>query len=272
MSQSNNAKNGPMASVRLLDLLKFIQDKDARLGLVLSLFILLLLVASWFLKTFGGVFTEDGLAGLFSTLGWLLVAAAGFVVFFKAIDGTIVPRLIVWYLAVIVLLTSSVFWLQAVLRTPLPFLIEARCFAEPWGQGCPFGPVQAAVISPAPKPEEEAAGLGPREAVIPEDYRVSVRFAGAVPRDAVTAVSQRLAENGWQLDRPAEGGARTARAAGVDQVRYFHDEDGEAAERLALVYNRTANWPGFEPLSIARIEGHQAQVPLGYLEVWTSVD
>ena len=95
-NSSEKNKDKPELS-GILGTLKFIQDKDARLGLVASIFVLLVLASSWFIRSYGGIATEDGLFGIFSTLFYFLIASAGFLIFFKAIDGTIVPRVIVWY-------------------------------------------------------------------------------------------------------------------------------------------------------------------------------
>lgn len=270
MPKSDNPKDGTLGSLRASDLLKFIQDKDARVGLVLSLFILFLLVSSWFFRSFGSVFADDGLWGLFTTLGWLLVAAAGFIVFFKAIDGTVVPRVIVWYFTIIALMTTSIFWVQAILRQPIPLLIEARCFVDPWGQACPLGPLEVAKVVPPPKDDDPTQATTPFS--IPRNNRVFVQFAGTLSRDDVTAASLLLVAEGWRVEGADRGGERTAKAAGVDQVRYFHETDADAAANLARSFNQIANWSGFDPLSVAKVRGYETSVPLGHLEIWTSVD
>lgn len=166
------------------------------------------------------------------------------------------------------MLTISIFWIQAVLSTPVPFLIEAKCFVDPWSQNCPLGPVLATTVEstvsqPIPTPEETPP---------PENNRVFVQFAGALSREDVTNVSEQLASIGWNVEGASRGGERTAGAAGIDQVRYFHSSDAKMAAQLANDYNRLADWNGFDPLSVAEIQGFGARVPLGKIEIWTSVD
>lgn len=252
-----------------LKLLGFISDRDARLGLVLSVFVLIALVAIWVSQALGGA-TGPNLGELLQTLFWAMIGCAGFVVFFKAIDGTIVPRLILWYVTVLALLTVSVFWVQSILRTPTPFLIEARCFADPWAAGCPFGIVLAKDIRPAPVAAENSTD----KSQAPPDprNRVFIQFAGALARSSVVDLSRDLVKVGWNVQGADRGGERTASAAGVDQVRYFFPGDEALARRLARSYNQKANWDGFDPLSVAFVDGFENRVAPGHLEVWTSVD
>lgn len=223
-------RKGAMPSVK--DLLGFIGDKDARLGLLMAVFVLFLTVGAWFVQAFGGDLGVAGVEGVLRMLGTILVGLAGFVIFFKAIDGTRVPQVIVWYATALVLLTVSIAWVQTVLRTPVPLLVEARCFANPWNQGCPLGPAQATDIAvvevlpplepsieidpeatpdgsdpgdppvtgsaPPPDPDSAAGVLSIAEG-LGFDYtpngranRVFVQFAGALSRDRVIWVSMAL--------------------------------------------------------------------------------
>ncbi|WP_238364238.1 hypothetical protein [Mesobacterium pallidum] len=151
---------GKVPSVK--DLLGFIGDKDARLGLLMAVFVLFLTVGAWFVQAFGGNLGVAGVGGVLRMLGTILLGLAGFVIFFKAIDGTRVPQVIVWYATALVLLTTSIAWMQTVLRTPVPLLIEARCFANPWHQGCPLGPLVAAEVAAVEvvPPEEQSVVIG----------------------------------------------------------------------------------------------------------------
>lgn len=254
-------------------LLNFIQDRDARLGLVLSVFILFLLVFIWFSSAYGGVFEGDFFE-LIRAFGVFLLLATGFVIFFKAIDGSILPRIIVWYFTSLILLTVSTFWIQAILRTPAPFLIEARCFVDLWSQGCPLGTPMAQQIEVAPPPKiVSEQGSQPETTIKPLKWnRVYVQFAGSLSREDVTRVSLALKKEGWNIQGADKGGERTAQAVGIDQVRYFHKEDVALAKQLATSYNELATWQGFDQLAVAFVGGSESRVPIGHIEVWTSAD
>lgn len=254
-------------------LLNFIQDRDARLGLVLSVFLLFLLIFIWFSNAYGSV-TEGSFLDLIRAFGMFLLLATGFVIFFKVIDGSILPRVIVWYFTSLLLLTVSTFWIQAILRTPAPFLIEARCFVYLWSQGCPLGTSIAQTVEVASPPETETERDSlPNTTYIPvKSNRVYVQFAGALSREKVTEVLLKLKGEGWNVQNASRGGERTAKAVGIDQVRYFHEEDEDIAMQLGTKFNELASWRGFDKLAVAFVAGHKSIVPIGQLEVWTSVD
>ena len=247
-------------------LLNFIKDRDARLGLVLSVFLLFLLIFVWFSRAYGGI-SDGGLFGLIRAFGLFLLIATGFVIFFKVIDGSILPRIIVWYFTSLLLLTVSAFWIQAILRTPTPFLIEARCFVDLWSQGCPLGTSIAQNVQIATFKNEPADQHSPDTR-----NRVYIQFAGALSRKEVQSVSVKLQSRGWNVQGAEQGGERTAQAVGINQVRYFHEEDNDLAMRLATEYNKLAKWDGFHHLAVAFVAGHESRVPGGHLEVWTSVE
>lgn len=261
-SEVGERPKGAMPTVEKL--LNFIQDTDARLGLVLTVFVLLLVTFVWFSNAYGG-----GFSSLVRAFGTFLLLATGVVIFFKVIDGSILPRVIVWYFTSLLLLTVSVFWVQAILRTPAPFLVEARCFVDLWSQGCPLGTSVAQKIEAAPlTATTQQSGLA-----LDKRNRVYIQFAGVLSQDEVIKVSLKLKGEGWNVQGADHGGERTAQAVGIDQVRYFHSEDQDIAKRLATRYNELASsWPGFDQLSVAFVAGYESRVPVGQLEVWTSVD
>lgn len=254
-------------------LLNFIQDRDARLALVLSVFLLLLLVFVWFSSAYGGI-SEGGLFGLIRAFGVFLLLATGFVIFFKVVDGSILPRIIVWYFTSLFLLTVSAFWVQAILRTPAPFLVEARCFVDLWSQGCPLGTPMAQKVELVPPLNSKSQQGQPLDTPYQPDKRnrVFVQFAGVLSRQEVREVSLKLENEGWNVQGTERGGERTAQAVGIDQVRYFHNEDEDLAKHLATKYNELASWSGFDQLAVAFVAGHESRVPGGHLEVWTSVE
>lgn len=256
-------------------ILGFIHDRDARLGLAISVFVLFMLIFIGFSREYGGLL-EGGFFEFIRTFCAFLLLATGFVVFFRVIDGSIWPRVIVWYFTSLFLLTVSIFWLQAILRTPAPFLIDARCFIQLWSPGCPLGTTAAPVknievITPGSPNMNIGADMA-TEYRPDKPHKVVVKFAGAVSREEIIKASTALAAKGWTVKNAGRGGERTAQAAGLDQVRYFYQADAELAKALARQYNQLATWPGFEKLSIAYIPGQESVQAEGNLIVWTSVD
>lgn len=251
-------------------LLTNIQHQDARLGLVISVFLLLLLSFTWITGSYGTI-SKMSFSELTYSLIIFLILAAGIVIFFKVLDGSILPRIILWYVTTLLLITVSLFWMQALLRTPAVFVVEAKCFVEPWSQGCPLGKSIPTTIVEAPRKEVQNSNT--QNLPFPDSRNtVSVQFAGTLTRQAVIDVSTTLENRHWNIQGAARGGERTAQAVGINQVRYFHKEDAELAKQLATEYNATAKWPGFIKLSVAFVDGYTARVSPGVLEVWTSVD
>lgn len=251
-------------------LLTNIQHQDARLGLVISVFLLLLLSFTWISGSYGGV-SEVSFSDLIYYLIMFLILAAGIVIFFKVLDGSILPRIILWYVTTLLLITVSLFWMQALLRTPAVFVVEAKCFVEPWSQGCPLGKSIPTTIVEAPSKEVQNSNT--HNLPFPDSRNtVFVQFAGTLARQAVIDVSTTLKKRHWNIQGAERGGERTAQAVGINQVRYFHKEDAELARQLATEYNATAEWPGFIKLSVAFVDGYTTRVSPGVLEVWTSVN
>lgn len=161
--------------------------------------------------------------------------------------------------------------MQALLRTPAVFVVEAKCFVEPWSQGCPLGKSIPTTIVEAPSKEVQNSNI--QNLPFPDSRNtVSVQFAGTLARQAVIDVSTILKKRHWNIQGAGLGGERTAQAVGINQVRYFHKEDAELAKQLATEYNATAEWPGFIKLSVAFVDGYTTRVSPGVLEVWTSVN
>ncbi len=274
MTESNAGSEPSKVTIPTIEkLLSFIQDKDARLGLVLSVFLLLLSTFVWFSGAYGSIL-GGGFFNLLRAFGVFLLLAVGVVIFFKAIDGSILPRIIVWYFISLLLITISAFWVQAILRTPTSILIDARCFVDLWQQGCPLGTEVAKEVVTAPVPEnQDTHGSTPASSYHPDKRnRVFVQFSGDLSRENVTKVSLTLKSMEWNVNGAEQGGERTAQAAGIDQVRYFLREDKDLATKLATQYNELASWRGFDQLSVAFVAGYTSRIPIGHLEVWTSVD
>jgi hypothetical protein len=263
-------------------LLGLIVDRDARLGLTILVLVLMLLLFAWLVQTYRSVSQFDW--ELVRVLFLFVAVAVGLVVFFKAIDGSAIPKVILWYLTSMLILTATAFWIQTILRSPVSFLIEPSCFVHPWNQGCPFGsnasgkPEDAADVIKKTNDSANPAQNEPSGNIAPLQYRpesrnsVAVKFAGALSREDVVKVSLALQKAGWKVEGADRGGERTARAIGVNQVRYFHDDDKIMAAQLANQYNGLAKWVGFRPLSILFVPDNPSSLPVGWLQVWTNAE
>ncbi|MCY0094864.1 hypothetical protein [Hoeflea ulvae] len=97
--------------------------------------------------------------------------------------------------------------------------------------------------------------------------RVYLQFAGALDRNAeIVPFVSRLAALGWTM----QDTERIAAAAGLYEVRYFHEEDRENAERLVAAI--TASDPPVLAGNLPKLRyfSNFSNVSLGNLEIWMS--
>jgi hypothetical protein len=92
--------------------------------------------------------------------------------------------------------------------------------------------------------------------------RVFIQFAGLIQRPDIAALNRALAAGGWNVQ--GRDGERVGRAAGLNEVRYFADEDREAAIELARVL--TMAGLGSRDVVAKRV----ARIVPGTLEAWIS--
>jgi len=96
------------------------------------------------------------------------------------------------------------------------------------------------------------------------DYTVWTQFAGTLTRDEMRAFNAKLAAGGWKVPGAAQGGERTGRAAGLNEVRYGPGTDQKAAQQLADDINATGTIPTQVKLRLVSI------IPKNSLEIWIS--
>ncbi|TFF19875.1 hypothetical protein E3C22_19625 [Jiella endophytica] len=102
----------------------------------------------------------------------------------------------------------------------------------------------------------------PPKAVRPSEYTVSMQFAGTLTRDSIRELMRKLKEQGWNVEGVAGGGERTAKAAGLSEIRYSGDP--LPAEILAKAV-QSSNLAKNE-IKAVRV----SSVPEKTLEIWIS--
>jgi hypothetical protein len=96
------------------------------------------------------------------------------------------------------------------------------------------------------------------------NHKVLIQFAGLIDRQRMLSFSGELARKGWQVSVPQNGGLRTQKAAGFNEIRYSDAQDERAAKLLSDDVNGVS--PGGQPSVVRRSPGIEA----GTLQVWIS--
>ena len=180
-----------------------------------------------------------------------------------------------------------------------PPMMAAGCFFSPAQRGCPMNlvpqrpaPAMVAAIAPTvpPEPGEDPAlsfgdaapgGLpapapprawnGPSEqptfrAGSGETYRVYVQYSDrGLAADRVQALAQVLADSGWWVASDLDA---LASAYGLNEVRYFHEQDRPAALALADEVAEMAPW--LDSVRVRDFTRAGEDVRPGLLELWIS--
>lgn len=99
---------------------------------------------------------------------------------------------------------------------------------------------------------------------------VYVQFAGG-RREDIETVSEFLAEKGWNVP----GEERTGNAAGKQEIRYYYDNDANAAKMLAADLSKSLLEAGFAEKTIEtrqlNPENFKIRPNYGILEVWIEI-
>jgi hypothetical protein len=274
----------------LIDLLRG-QHPVIAYGVILALVVVFAAVAA---RQTGIV--EDGLEetaifiGKVVAAGIFVIAVAAFLKRFP-----IIGNLTFGLLFLFVLIYTSCFFTQVITNNRFAAMPRAPCFYLLTAQGCPLSgaytgadvrsvaaqPVDPLVAfnpslhvdpasTPLDRPEGPAVDATDEPAPARHAGAVYVHFAGAIDRADVRAATNRLAQLGWQVQDRERGGERIGTAAGLNEVRYFHEEDKAAAEALARAYGTLAPWVDGQSLKIRDLSRSGAKARPGLLEVWTS--
>lgn len=99
-----------------------------------------------------------------------------------------------------------------------------------------------------------------------QDTTIFFQFAGASTREEAKAISAKLAERGYKMP----GEERIGSAAGLHEIRYFYDEDAEAAKRAAGEVNAVLAAMGYKAeVKTKSLTGYSRTKPRqGVLELW----
>lgn len=200
-----------------------------------------------------------------------------FSVVILALSGlpSILRTFLAWLLVVLFSVWLVILLVQVITGNRFtPPIASARCLVMPWHPICENAISSANVpASSAPSATQETADtpVG-QEAPIPSGSGVTavhVQFAG-YSRTRVIEVSSGLAEAGWPVRGAEQGGERLAAASGLNEVRFFHPEDAEAASNLAVAVSAALpGQPSIEVRDFSRTPV-AASAGLGHLEVWIS--
>lgn len=102
---------------------------------------------------------------------------------------------------------------------------------------------------------------------------VYFQFAGRLNRDNdIIPYLKKLTEEGWNGQGFKEGGERTEAAIGYNEVRYYHSEDKENAQRLINAVNKAKPPKGAgKNMKLQLLDPAKLGNPeIGTLEVWIS--
>jgi hypothetical protein len=201
-----------------------------------------------------------------------------FSVIILALSGLppILRTFLAWLLVILFSIWLVILLVQVITGNKLtPSIASARCLVMPWQPICENAISSVNVPdSSAPSVTHETADapVGEEAPIIPPGSGVTavyVQFAG-YNRDRIIGVSSRLAQAGWPVRGAEQGGERLAAASGLNEVRFFHPEDAEAASRLAL--GVSAALPGQPSIEVRDFSGTPvaASARPGHLEVWIS--
>ena len=246
------------------------------------------------------------LAGKFVTIGLLVLTAAAVVVSFGvALDSLIRTGLVVIAFSVAVFILVNLHgllirvigwvltiafcvWLSAVVAQTLTggkitWLASTQCLIFPLSNSCAITQdstteaIAALDEDTAPAADDatqpDRGGSTPDEPAVaphPPVKAVFVQFAGLLDRADIAEYATTLAEEGWPVEGAEQGGERTGKSAGLNEIRFFHPEDRTAAEALAL--RSTQLSPAGHPLSVRDLSDTKfaSAGNIGVLEVWIS--
>lgn len=248
---------------------KTILDADKWIGVTVAVALLIVMVA--ILGAQSGVFS-DGFFYLVK-MSWVpLAVGLGFIVVAKAAGNAIYGHIIMSA----VIFVSLSFILQAMSGNRIPFFPWTYCYGDPWAPECPLSPIPPGTLAQGKAVDsvDEASAVDQAPAEVPSfapgPGLVYIQFAGSIPREDVAKVALELEAQGWNVQEPESGGQRTASAAGLNEVRFFHPEDRAAAEQLAQAFlSSSADWLSGS-MRVRDFSSAGLQAPEGQLEVWTS--
>lgn len=226
------------------------------------------------------------LAGRFVALGVMVLAAAALVAGFGEATDSLVrvglyilgfavlvvilvklqglpSRILGWVLTVGFTVWFSTMVLQIVSGNSITYLASTPCLIYPFSEAC-VAVSSGTVVSP-PEGAPENPNAAPNAT-----SRVYIQFAGSIARGDVVEFAQLLSSDGWSVEDMDRGGERTGRSAGLNEVRFFHEEDRSLAEALAVRSSEAS--PAGTLLTVRSLAGTRFTTAdtKGLLEIWIS--
>jgi hypothetical protein len=163
----------------------------------------------------------------------LIVVALGIILLFLSFvvgDG-ILKRIIAWAMTIFIFLILLTFFVSAV-SAGQTFIKPIECLVRFWEKCEKASDAVAERNAPQVdirQPAAEPDGVSPADRA---KYKVWIQFAG-YKREDMVQLAETLAEVGWNVPNPEDGGERLPSADGKAEVRYRGDVERHAAEQLA---------------------------------------
>ncbi len=284
----NNKTNDTNVLIGFLKwLIGLVWDEDRWLGLAVVL-TMIVVVAAIIGQLYG--VAQDGFTDLATYIGKVLAISAISLGIVKVLRGSVYGHILVVFVMGTTMIGTLSFAAQFLSGDKIGFLTRSGCMLAPYSRGCPFSEEYSVALTdvqnlePTEMPPEvlapgNAEPVNQDEPLVtpvnqdePQfDNPVYVQFAGALSRKRITKASESLVDSGWNVQGADRGGERTISAYGLNEVRFFADEDRAAALALADQYNALANWLGSETMSVRDLSDADFNPQDGLLEIWTSV-
>lgn len=248
-------------------LFRFLWDtvrRDRMLAIILAAVGVALLMAAYLSRSGA---TADGLQGILKIMLPTLVVIVILVLVLGSMRNTILGRTFTAMILVYLIAGLKQF-LFAGYPPPLP---PFYCFVTIQAEGCPGSPkyshtALANALTEVVEASAPAASGTPLQTVSPG--LVFMQFAGNLQRETIVELAQALSAEGWRMQGATRGGERTAAASGLNEIRYFHQEDRLYAEALARSIMDKVDWiPSMEVRDLSRSRYNPEK---GQLEIWIS--
>ncbi len=130
----------------------------------------------------------------------------------------------------------------------------------------PPSPATPSVPTSAPQAVDDAPAPAAAAAARParSRYTVWIQFAGSLTRDQMKGFGARIRDFGWTAPGSEQGGERTGRSAGLNEIRYGPGTERKVAEDLAEDVMKTGIVPA--RIAVKRLN----IIPDNSLEIWIS--
>jgi hypothetical protein len=212
----------------------------------------------------------------------------------------VVARMTVSFLCLLFAVWSTAGLTQVVTNNGVDFLSHYRCiFTLGFADGCGATPAQASsaaenrgtiqanepgptlsrplvsgetfpqVLQPRPTTRSAIVGrsAGGAAAFVVPSAPVFLLYTG-YERDEMRSLAGLLAGAGWNLQASESGGDRIDAARGLNEIRFFHPDDFEAARHLALLVS--ASLAGRPALELKDLSGTRYAKSANQFEIWIS--